>query len=131
MEALQALVLTDTQLRAMLTDAAKEGAKLAVAELRADLHQSPDDATLQQLRAYLTNPASIPNPRDRWASGAIIRAIEHSPRGKSKSTAWFMKFQRETGLKDCPTRPSPAHGRSREWTFADVRAAWEVYYRGS
>lgn len=129
MEALQALVLTNTQLRAMLIDAAREGAKLAVAELRADLHQSPDDANLQQLRAYLTNPSSIPNPRDRWASGAIIRAIESSPRGKPKSNAWFMKFQRETGLKGCPTRPSPTHGRSREWTFADIRAAWVAYYQ--
>jgi hypothetical protein len=129
MEALQALVLTDTQLRALLIDAAREGAKLAVAELRADLHQSPEDAILQQLRTYLVNPASISNPRERWAHSGIIRAIEPSSRGKPKSVTWFMKFQRDSGLKDCPTRSSPTHGRSREWTFSDVRLAWEMYYR--
>ncbi|MGR6431057.1 hypothetical protein ACU5AY_09075 [Rhizobium sp. PAMB 3174] len=130
MEALQALVLTNTQLRDLLTDAAREGAKLAVTELRADLHQTPEDATLQQLRAYLSDPAHIPNPHERWAHADIIRRIEQTPRGNPKSTAWFMKFQRETGLKDCRSRPSPAHGRRREWTFMDIKLAWDAYYRG-
>lgn len=129
MEALQALVLTDSQLRAMLAEAAQQGAKLAVAELRADLHQTPEDTTLQKLRTFLSEPASIPNPRDHWAHSGIIRKLEPTLRGKPKSTAWFMKFQRETGLKDCFTRPRPTHGRRREWTFADIRLAWDLYYR--
>lgn len=131
MEALQALVLTDTQLREMLTEAARQGAVLAVHELRAELHQSPEDATLQRLRAYLTNPASVPNPREHWAHSGIIRQIETTARGKPKSTAWFMAFQRESGLSACHSRPSPAHGRRREWTFTDIRLAWNAYYRES
>jgi hypothetical protein len=130
MEALQALVLTNAQLHDMLTDAAKEGAKLAVTELRADLHQTPEDATLQQLRAYLSDPASIPNPHELWAHADIIRRIEATPRSKPKSASWFMKFQRQTGLKDCRNRPGPAHGRRREWTFMDIKLAWDAYYRG-
>lgn len=129
MEAIQALVLTNAQLREMLTEAAREGAKQAVMELRADLHQSPEDATLQKLRAYLSDPATVPNPHQQWAHNGIIRQIELTPRGKPKSTAWFMKFQRETGLVDCRTRPSPSFGRRREWTFADIKLAWDVYYR--
>lgn len=129
MEALKAVVLSNTQLEDMLRDAARQGAVLAVAELRRDLHQSPDDATLQRLRAYLTNPASIPNPNECWAHSGIIRAIELTPRGKPKSSAWFMKFQRTTGLCDCFTRPSPVYGRRREWSFADIKLAWHAYYR--
>ena len=129
MEAIQALVLTNAQLREMLTEAAREGAKQAVQELRADLHQSPDDATLQKLRAYLSDPATVSNPHDQWAHSGLIRQIEPTPRGKPKSTAWFMKFQRDTGLVDCFTRPSPAYGRRREWCFADIKLAWDVFYR--
>lgn len=129
MEATQALVLTGTQLDELLREAARQGAALAVAELRKEIHQSPDDVTLQRLRTYLTNPASIPNPNDCWAHSGIIRQIGLTPRGKPKSSAWFMKFQRETGLVDCYTRPSPAYGRRREWSFADIRLAWEAYYR--
>lgn len=129
MEAIQALVLTNTQLREMLTEAAREGAKLAVQELRADLHQSPDDATLQKLRAFLSDSTAVPNPHDQWAHAGLICQIERKPNGKPKSAAWFMKFQRETGLADCLTRPSPAFGRRREWCFADIRLAWETYYR--
>jgi hypothetical protein len=129
MEALKAVVLSNIQLEDMLREAARQGSALAVAELRRDLHQSPDDATLQRLRAYLTNPASIPNLQECWAHSGIIRAIETTPRGKSKSSAWFMKFQRTTGLGDCFTRPSPVYGRRREWSFADIKLAWDAYYR--
>lgn len=128
MDALQALVLTNGQLQDLLQEAARQGAALAVAKLRAELHQSPDDATLQQLRAYLRDPASVPNPRDHWAHSGIIRQIEMTPRGKPKSTAWFMAFQRESRLNECFSRPSPAYGRRREWSFADIRAAWASYY---
>lgn len=126
---MHAVVLTGTQLREMLTEAAREGAKLAAQELRAELHQSPDDATLQKLRVYLSDPTTVANPHDQWAHSGLIRQIEPTPRGKPKSTAWFMKFQRETGLAECFTRPSPAFGRRREWTFADIRLAWQAYYR--
>ncbi|SOC48182.1 hypothetical protein SAMN05892877_14126 [Rhizobium subbaraonis] len=129
MEALQALVLTNAQLREILTEAARQGAALAVADLRAELHQTPDDATVRQLRAYLTDPSTISNPEDQWAHSGLIRQIELTPRGKPKSAAWFMKFQRETGLVDCFTRPSPSFGRRREWTFYDIRLAWNAYYR--
>lgn len=128
MEAMPAIVLSGTQLRDLLAEAAREGAKLAVQELRADLHQSPDDATLQKLRAYLSDPASVPTPHDQWAHSGLIRQIEPTPRGKPKSMAWFMTFQRQTGLAECFTRHSPAYGRRREWCFADIRLAWNVYY---
>ncbi|MDX8455189.1 MULTISPECIES: hypothetical protein [Mesorhizobium] len=75
MEALQALVLTNAQLRELLTEAAKQGAALAVRELRADLHQTPEDASLQKLRAYLADPASLANPQGHWAHSGIIRQI--------------------------------------------------------
>ncbi len=129
MEALQALVLTSTQLRDMLTEAARQGAALAVAELRADLRQSPEDVTLQKLRSYLADPASLSNPHDHWADSGLIRRIQVTSRGKPRSTAWFMKFQRQTGLHECFTRQSPAYGRRREWTFADIGLAWDAYYR--
>ncbi len=126
---MQALVLTNTQLRDMLTEAARQGAALAISDLRANLHQSPDESTLQKLRAYLADPASLPNPHEHWAHSGLICQIERKPSGKPKSSAWFMKFQRETGLVDCFTRPSPAYGRRREWSFADIRLAWNAYYR--
>ncbi|AMY00700.1 hypothetical protein AB0V79_27180 [Mesorhizobium ciceri] len=129
MDALQALVLTNTQLRDMLTEAARQGATLAVAELRADLHQAPEDVTLQKLRGYLADPASLSNPNDHWAHSELIRRIQPTASGKPKSTAWFMRFQREAGLNGCFTRPSPAYGRRREWSFYDIKLAWETYYR--
>ena len=126
---MQALVLTGTQLRDMLTEAARTGAALAVEALRAELHQTPDDATVKKLRAYLADPNSIADPHDHWAHSGLIRQIATTPGGKSKSSAWFMKFQRETGLSDCFTRPSPGYGRRREWSFADIKLAWGAYYR--
>lgn len=129
MEAMQALVLTSTQLREMLTEAAKQGATLAVEALRAELHQTPDDAALQKLRAYIADPTSLSNPHEHWAHSGQICQIGPKPNGKPKSSAWFMKFQRETGLVDCFTRPNPAYGRRREWSFADIRLAWTAYYR--
>jgi hypothetical protein len=129
MDAMPAVVLTGTQLRDLLTEAAKQGAALAVEALRAELHQSPEDATLQMLRAYLSDPSTVPNPHDQWAHSGLICRIEPKPNGKPKSAAWFMKFQRETGLVDCFTRPSPVFGRRREWCFADIKLAWDVYYR--
>ncbi|THK33743.1 hypothetical protein EHS39_34300 [Ensifer sp. MPMI2T] len=48
---------------------------------------------------------------------------------RSRSTAWFMKFQRETGLNECFSRSSPAYGRRREWAFFDIKLAWDAYYR--
>lgn len=129
MEAMHAVVLTGTQLRDLLTEAAKQGAALAVEALRAELHQTPEEATLQKLRAYLSDPATVSNPHDQWAHAGLICQIERKPNGKPKSAAWFMKFQRETGLVDCFTRASPAFGRRREWCFADIKLAWDVYYR--
>ncbi|EJT04981.1 hypothetical protein [Rhizobium sp. CCGE 510] len=129
MEALRALVLTDVQLRDMLMEAAKQGAALAVGELSAQLHQAPDDATLQKLRAYLADPASLANPHEHWAHSGLIRQVSATARGKPKSTAWFMKFQRETTLNECYSRPSPAYGRRREWSFFDIKLAWDAYYR--
>lgn len=129
MEPLQAVVLTQMQLSEMLREAARQGAALAVAELRKDIHQSPDDATLQRLRTYLHEPSSIANPQECWAHSGVIRQIELTPSGKAKSSAWFMSFQRQSGLAGCFTRPSPTYGRRREWSFADIRLAWEVYYR--
>ncbi|CAG1012379.1 MAG: hypothetical protein F9K19_08630 [Rhizobiaceae bacterium] len=128
MDALQALVLTDAQLRMILSEAARQGAAIAVEALRAELHQSPDDMVLQKLRTYLTDPTSIANPADNWAHSGIIRQLQTAPGGKPKSAAWFMKFQRETGLHACFTRRSPAFGRRREWAFSDIKLAWNAYY---
>ncbi|MDX8455200.1 hypothetical protein RFM98_20825 [Mesorhizobium sp. VK9D] len=129
MEALQAVVLSSAQLRDMLMEAAKLGAALAVQEFRADLRQSPEDARLQKLRGYLADPASLSNQHEHWADSGVIRRIQTTAQGKPKSTSWFMKFQRETGLSGCPTRQSPAYGRRREWSFADIKLAWDAYYR--
>ncbi len=129
MEALQAIVITNAQLRDMLVEAARMGAMQAVEALRSELHQSPDEGTVQKLRAYLADPASVSNPHDLWAHSGLICQIELKPNGKPKSAAWFMKFQRDTGLAECFTRPSPAYGRRREWSFADIRLAWNTYYR--
>lgn len=128
MEPISAVVLTHSQLESMIREAARQGAALAVAELRKDLHQSPDDVTLQRLRAYLSDPSSISNPHELWAHSGTIRQVAQTARGKSKSTAWFMKFQRETRLGECFSRSSPGYGRRREWSFADIRLAWETYY---
>ena len=49
----------------------RQGAALAVRKLRANLHQTPDDATLQKLRGYLANPASLSNPNDHWAHNGL------------------------------------------------------------
>ncbi len=129
MEAVQAVVLTHFQLDNLLREAARQGAALAVSELRKEIQQSPDDVTLQRLRAFVHDPSSIPNPHECWAHSGIIRQIELTPRDKPKSSAWFMKFQKQTGLAGCYTRPSPTYGRRREWSFADIRLAWEAYYR--
>ena len=129
MEAMQALVLTNAQLRDMLTEAARQGAAIAVETLRAELHQSPDETVLQKLRAYIADPSTIPNPHEHWAHSGLICQIDPKPNGKPRSSAWFMKFQRDTGLVDCFNRPSPAYGRRREWSFHDIRLAWNVYYR--
>ncbi len=53
---MQAIVLTGTQLRDLLTESSKQGAALAVAELRAEWHQTPEDSTLRKLRNYLADP---------------------------------------------------------------------------
>lgn len=124
-------MLSSEQLRDMLVEAAKLGAALAVQELRADLHQTPEDATLQKLRNYLVNPASLSNPNEHWADSGVIRRVQTTAAGKAKSTAWFMKFQRQTGLNACFTRSSPAYGRRKEWSVADIRLSWNRYYRCS
>jgi hypothetical protein len=129
MEVLQAVVLTDHQLRQLLGEAAHKGAVLAVAELRTELQQSPEETLLQKLRAYVADPATLPNPDELWAHSGLIRAINQTKGGKPKSAAWFAKFQRETGLVGCPSRASPGYGRRREWSFADVHLAWNAYYR--
>ncbi|MET3591745.1 hypothetical protein ABID26_001129 [Mesorhizobium shonense] len=81
MEALQALVLTNAQLRELFTEAAKQGAALAVRELRADVHQTPEDASLQKLRAYLADPASLANHK------AIGRTAASSARSNPRHAA--------------------------------------------
>jgi len=128
MEAIQAVVLTETQLREMLEEAGKHAARVVAEDLRSELRQGPDERTLERLRAYIEDPETILNAQEQWAHSGIIREIHPTSRGKPKSTAWFMKFQRETGLKECRTRKSPIHGRRSEWTFADIRLAWQVYY---
>lgn len=128
MDAIPAVVLTQSQLNDMLEKAGQHAAELAVRQLRSELQQSPEQATLERLRGYLADPSIIANPREQWAHAGIIREIQPTPRGKPKSTAWFMRFQRESGLKGCPTRSSPVFGRRREWTFSDIRLAWLAYY---
>ena len=128
MEAMQAVVLTHTQLTELLEQTGRRAAQTVVEELRSELREGPDERTLHQLRAFLDDPASIPNPHEHWAHSGIIRAVRPTPRGKPNSVAWFMKFQRESGLAGCRHRPSPAHGRRKEWSFTDIRLAWTTYY---
>ena len=128
MEATQALVLTHAQLREMMEQAGRHAARIVVEELKSELRQEPEERILQQLRAYIEDPASVPNPREHWAHSGIIRTIRTTSSDKPKSAAWFMRFQKETGLNACSSRPSPVHGRRKEWTFADIRLAWGAYY---
>tara|TARA_Y100000815_G_scaffold14654_1_gene12863 strand:- start:160556 stop:160975 length:420 start_codon:yes stop_codon:yes gene_type:complete len=128
MDSIPAVVLTQSQLRKMIDTACERAAELAVNRLRSDLARTPEQETLDRLRQYLADPSSSTNPTEEWAHSGIIREIQLTPRGKPKSVAWFMKFQRDSGLMDCTTRKSPVHGRRKEWTFADIRMAWQVYY---
>jgi hypothetical protein len=77
--AIKAVVLNDVQLREMLRDVARAGASLAVEDLRAGLSQSPDDATIERLRAYLRGPDTIKDPSAHWAHSGIICGIELMP----------------------------------------------------
>lgn len=128
MEGTPAYVLTHTQLEQLMLDTARRAAELTVDKLRAELTQDPSLKQLYDLRGYILDRSTIKNPRARWASSHLIRRIETNSKDQPKSVAWFMKFQKETGLKDCPSRKSPTHGRSREWTFEDIANAWEGYY---
>ena len=129
MEALQAVVLTNTQLRELLEEAGQVAAERAVLKLRSELNQTPEEAILKQLRSYLADPSTVADPASHWAHSGVIREIQPTPRGKPKSVAWFMKFQRETGLKECFSRRSPSHGRRKEWSFEDIRLAWTKFYQ--
>lgn len=82
-----------------------------------------------RLRAYLADPASVQNPHEAWAHSGIIRQVELTVQDKPKSSAWFMKFQRESGLAGCHRRRSQVYGRRSEWSFYDIRLAWNAYYR--
>ncbi|RNC90774.1 MAG: hypothetical protein ED558_17470 [Oricola sp.] len=124
-----AITLTEPQLQELLVAAGRLAAEQVVAELRASLVQDPREQTLLRLRGFLQDPSTITDPRAQWADSALIRRIRPNRQGKPKSVAWFMKFQKATGLCNCPNRRSPNHGRAKEWTFADIRHAWQHYYQ--
>lgn len=128
MEATPAIVLTHVQLKELMMAAGEEAANRVVTDLRNDLIQDPRTQTLNRLRAYVADPTTIPDPRDQWADSQIIRQIQPTVQGKTKSISWFMKFQKQTNLKNCITRKSQSHGRAREWCFEDIRNAWSIYY---
>lgn len=129
MDAIPAVVLTQDKLEYMLEEAGKKAAELTVSKMKAQLIQDPSEQLLLTLRRYIADPKSVENPRDQWANSEIIRRISFTANGKPKSVAWFMKFQRETGLKQCPTRRNPHSGPRKCWCFGDIRNAWLNYYQ--
>lgn len=124
MDAMPAVVLTHMQLKELLVSAGREAAEQVITELRAELVQDPRQKNLLHLREYLADPSSIPNPREYWADSWTIRSIYPNSKGEPKSVSWFMKFQRNTGLKDFITRRSSTHGGSKEWCFEDIYNVW-------
>lgn len=128
MEGQPALILAPDQLKDLLTKTAEQAAAQAVAALREDLARDPQDQIVEDLRRYILDDTTEPNPETRWASGHHIRAIELNRSGKPKSVGWFHKFKKESGLNQCPHRSSPQHGRLQEWSFRDIALAWNAYY---
>ncbi|MEM5585235.1 hypothetical protein WNZ15_22455 [Roseibium sp. AS2] len=128
MEALPAIVLSTEALEEMLERVGRRAAELVVAQLNADLREDPQDRQVKLLRCYLADRRSIEDPRAMWANSHHIRRIEVGSNGKPKSMTWLHRFKQESGLIDCVSRPSPTHGRLREWTFEDIANAWERYY---
>ncbi|WP_316859782.1 hypothetical protein [uncultured Cohaesibacter sp.] len=128
MEAISAVVLNKDVLEEMLERAGQRGAELAVAQFKEQLEQDPQDRHVMRLREFLLDRSSVELPREVWASSHHIRRIELSPKGKPKSNTWMQHFKRESGLEGCTSRPSPSHGRLREWCFEDIANAWERFY---
>ncbi|MBO6674110.1 MAG: hypothetical protein JJ908_05860 [Rhizobiales bacterium] len=128
MKAQPALILAPDQLEDLLAQTAKQAADQAVAALREDLARDPREQLVHDLRAYILDHTTEPNPESRWANGHHIRQIELNGRGRPKSLAWFQKFKQDSGLAKCPHRSSPQHGRLQEWTFRDIALAWHGYY---
>lgn len=128
MDATPALVITRHQLKKMLEETANQAASAAVDQLKSELNTDPDDRLVQRLRDYIIDPTSLDNPRDYWASGPHVRAIENGNNGKPKSIAWFHRFKVKSGLKECFHRRSKRHGHLQEWNFEDIRLCWESYY---
>lgn len=128
MDAISAVVLSQEALNKMVEQAAQRGAEQAIKHFKTELEQDPQDRHVRRLRDYLADRSSIENPREIWASSHHIRQIELSTKGKPKSTTWMQQFKHESGLADCTSRPSPTHGRLREWTFEDIANAWERFY---
>ncbi|PLX39564.1 MAG: hypothetical protein C0606_03430 [Hyphomicrobiales bacterium] len=128
MEAIPAIVLSKDVLEEMLTEAGRRAAELTVEKLQAQLVQDPRERHLRLLRSYLLDRSEVEKPRDMWASSHDIRRIELSAKGKPKSTTWFQRFKRESGLAECVSRPSASHGRLQEWTFEDIANAWQRFY---
>ena len=128
MEAIPAIVLTKSDLQEMLEQAGQRAAELVLAQHNADLMLDPQERQVKLLRGYLADRSSIEDPRAMWANSHHIRRLEVGANGKPKSMTWLHRFKQETGLAACVSRPSPAHGRLREWTFEDIANAWERYY---
>lgn len=128
MDTTPALIVSHEQLQTMLRETAQEAAQSAVTQLKSELNTDPDERVTQELRTYLTTPASLPTPRDHWANGLHIRMIEHGNLGKPKSVAWFHKFKIKSGLRECFHRRSKRHGHLQEWCFEDIRLCWRTYY---
>lgn len=129
MEGTPAVVLTHDQLKYMLEEAGKTAAELTVQKMQEQLLQDPNEKLLLTLREYIANPNSMEKPREQWAHSAIIREVALTPKGKPKSVAWFMKFQKETGLNHCPTQRNASNGPRKCWCFEDIRNAWQIYYQ--
>ncbi len=124
MDATPALIMTQGELQNILDETAQKAAHFAIEQLRDELQTDPDKRLVQQLREYILNPETLENPREHWASGPHIRAIELGNKGTAKSIAWFHQFKQKSGLKACFHRRSKRHGHLQEWCFEDIRLCW-------
>ena len=121
-----AIILNEYELEHMVRAAARQAAQEVVAALRDDLKGNPVDAVVRNLRAFIEDRSTVPNPRQVWANGLHIRSIYPGRDGKPKSTSWFQQFKTNSGLNDCLHRKSRSAGGNHEWCFEDIANAWEL-----
>ncbi|WP_376775026.1 type II toxin-antitoxin system RelE/ParE family toxin [Mesorhizobium caraganae] len=109
MEALQALVLTSTQLRDMLTEAASRGPCSPSKKLRADLHQTPTQRALRRLDEIGAHIEKDSPDAAACVVARIVSAAEHLAEQPAMGRIGRIKTTRELVLRDC--RNPDCHAR--------------------